>query len=85
VSELATNAIRHTRSEFTVAIDRQGPGLRICVEDGSSELPAVVPVSGSLAISGRGLRIVSALASRWSSEPRGTGKVVWADLIPGRY
>lgn len=80
VSELATNALRHARTPFSVAIARVGPVVRLEVADGSSTLPSSPSVSTD-SLGGRGLMIVAEFARRWGVEaiPSG-GKVVWAEV-----
>lgn len=79
VTELATNAVRHAGSAFAVSIDDDGARVRIGVRDRSRAMPA--PQEPSVhRLSGRGLVLVSALASRWGVDPRPDGKVVWAEL-----
>jgi serine/threonine-protein kinase RsbW len=83
VSELVTNALRHTRSE-TVGCELRlaGPLLRVAVaSDGSG--PSEVPSqAGEDDEGGRGLFLVCALSQGWGVRPRdsGRGHVVWADL-----
>lgn len=80
LSELATNAIRHARSGFSVAARRTDSGVLLSVRDSSAVQPTVrnEPTDAS----GRGLRIVSALASTWGVEHAPEGKTVWAELRP---
>jgi anti-sigma regulatory factor (Ser/Thr protein kinase) len=79
VTELATNAVCHAGSAFSVAIDGDGARVRIAVRDRSRAEPA--PQEPSVhRLSGRGLLLVSTLARRWGVEPRPDGKVVWAEL-----
>ena len=88
VSELVTNAVKHGGSAFVTLYASASPRLvRIAVHDGGEGLPAVVaeaPDRG--APGGRGLMIVSALASRWGveSDPTVVGKTVWAELDASR-
>jgi len=79
VTELATNAVRHAGSAFSVSINGEGGRVRISVRDRSRAMPAPQPPSPHR-LSGRGLVLVAALASRWGVEPRPDGKVVWAEL-----
>ena len=79
ITELASNAVRHARSPFSVSL-RSGPaGVRIRVRDGSRAIPFVRddPVTTP---SGRGVRLVATLASRWGVDRTADGKVVWAEL-----
>jgi len=79
VSELATNAVRHGRSMFRVAVYRLDGPIRIEVSDFNSRLP-VEGAAGADAQSGRGLQIVGALASRWGVRPEDEGKTVWFEF-----
>ncbi len=78
-SELATNAVVHARTPFSVVARRKRSGVRISVHDGSPVTPALRD-NGPTAFSGRGLRLVALLARRWGVESTGAGKTVWADL-----
>jgi anti-sigma regulatory factor (Ser/Thr protein kinase) len=79
VTELATNAVLHARSDFTVAVSIQPDAVRIAVRDSSAVLPA--PGDGRPgAATGRGLRIVAAVSREWAAERHGEGKIVWAEL-----
>jgi anti-sigma regulatory factor (Ser/Thr protein kinase) len=81
-SELVTNAVIHARSavELEAAYDDKS-NLRIDVYDRS---PGVVDSEPSQASDGaeggRGLAIVSRLASRWGVETLAQGKRVWFTL-----
>lgn len=86
VSELVTNALRHTRSE-TVGCELRlaGPLLRVAVSsDGSgpSSQPEQLSQASEEDEGGRGLFLVCALSEGWGVKPRdfGRGHVVWADL-----
>lgn len=82
VSELATNAVLHARSELVVRLATDGSGgLRVEVLDGSANVPH--PRSyGEASTTGRGLGIVRDLARAWGvdEQPGRDGKVVWAEL-----
>lgn len=79
-SELTTNAVRHARTAFRVAVVRDPPDLVVEVADGSDRLPVPRPKS-THAEGGRGLQLVEALARAWgTSRVRGGGKTVWFQL-----
>lgn len=80
VSELATNAVVHTRSSFRIGICVDHRLVRISVSDRSSMLPdvrsATVDAGG-----GRGLALVDAIADEWGVHETPHGKVIWVELI----
>jgi hypothetical protein len=81
VSELATNAVIHARTRFTIVVSREGETIRVGVHD----LSAVIPRRrewGVDATTGRGLRLVATLSSRWGIDAETGGKVVWFE-VPG--
>lgn len=80
VSELATNAVLHARTPFTVEVSRDGDIARVCVLDLSATPPH--PRSyGVESTTGRGMRLVASLASDWGVDPQGGDrKVVWFTL-----
>lgn len=84
VSELFTNAVRHTDSEkIGCALRMIGSRLRVEVIDQGRgptvPLPRHAGVDGE---SGRGLLLVTALAEDWGvrTNPDGPGHSVWAEL-----
>jgi hypothetical protein len=80
VTELATNAVVHARSDFTVTISARSEAVRIAVRD-ASPLPDADPHAPLIAASTRGLGIVAAVAGQWGTELLGDkGKIVWAEL-----
>jgi anti-sigma regulatory factor (Ser/Thr protein kinase) len=80
VSELVTNAIIHGRTSAQIDAHRPGAKLRVSVRDDNPDLPPVGNRPPLTAESGRGLTIVSMLASRWGIEARGKGKAIWFEL-----
>jgi len=77
VSELAANAVRHTGSHFTVAVDRSPTEIRVAVGDSGPGDP-IVRAPDPAELSGRGLQIVRALADEWGVISEGAqGKTVW--------
>lgn len=82
-SELVTNGVLHARTALQVRLITDGPTVRIEVSDENPRVPNPGPCPPD-ATSGRGLALVSSLASSWGIEHRDGGKVVWAELGPGR-
>jgi anti-sigma regulatory factor (Ser/Thr protein kinase) len=80
VSELATNAIRHANTPFTVTLQRVEESVLLTVSDGSS-VPPTQLATDLLDIGGRGLSIVDLLSDDWGVVRRpGEGKSVWASF-----
>lgn len=88
VTELFTNAVRHTDSEkITCVLHQCGPVVRLEVADQGRGAAVPVPCSVEAdAEGGRGLFLVSVLSLAWGSDPAkdGTGRVVWAELAVHR-
>jgi anti-sigma regulatory factor (Ser/Thr protein kinase) len=94
VTELATNATLHSQgSFFDVELLAAPEAVRVAVVDGGG-LPAdsissrvdLTPAREDLeleSMTGRGLFIVSALATRWGIDDLPTGTRVWADFRSG--
>jgi hypothetical protein len=82
-SELATNAVQHARTGFSVVVRVLEHAVVVEVTDGSSELP-VWARALSCHGGGRGLRLVDALSTRWGADRLPMGKTVWAVLGPER-
>jgi anti-sigma regulatory factor (Ser/Thr protein kinase) len=80
VSELATNAVIHAGTPFSVAVCCNGSALRIEVQDRSGAAP-IMRSSTPTARSGRGLLLVDAVTRDWGVEPGPDGKTVWAELL----
>ncbi|WP_407566276.1 ATP-binding protein [Streptomyces sp. 184] len=82
VSELATNALRHTPPgrDFLVRVLPRDGALRIEVHDAGSGTPHLC-TPAKTDDRGRGLRLVDALADDWGVSGRsGPGKAVWAEF-----
>jgi anti-sigma regulatory factor (Ser/Thr protein kinase) len=81
-TELATNAVVHARSGFSVTVSCSTTAVRISVRD-TGALPLTDAGEQLAATAGHGLGLVESLASRWAAEPvqggKG-GKMVWAEL-----
>ena len=81
VSELATNALLHARTDFAVEAVRRRDVLRVMVLDCSPAMPH--PRRHSLeAGTGRGLSLIETLAGSWGSEISEDpwAKGVWFEL-----
>ncbi|MGB9184934.1 MAG: MEDS domain-containing protein [Solirubrobacteraceae bacterium] len=81
VTELATNAVVHARSTFSVVARTGGPGVRVSVHDASPVEPTLRD-GDPTAQSGRGLQLVAALSASWGVDVTAEGKTVWAELHP---
>ena len=81
VSELVTNAVRHARDTYAIALDLAigATWLRIEVQDADPRWPKP-RTPGRLDESGFGLVLVDALAGNWGARETATGKAVWAEL-----
>ncbi len=81
VSELVSNAIRHTPSRLIrVSVRRVTDDLvRIGVTD-KSHIPPKRNAAGDGDETGRGLVLVDALSRRWGCDEMRWGKTVWAEL-----
>ena len=85
VSELATNAVVHAGTPFTVTLVGMRGQVTIAVGDLSPvQLPAGWPAVGQLdRPHGRGFQIVQALSSACGVISDGKGKSVWASFDTG--
>ncbi|MGW7364462.1 ATP-binding SpoIIE family protein phosphatase [Streptomyces sp. NPDC054841] len=79
VSELVTNAVRHTDSRRIELRLVRTDALLCEVTDEGHSLPTLLS-AGPDDESGRGLRVVSALASEWGTSRSGHGTSVWCEL-----
>jgi anti-sigma regulatory factor (Ser/Thr protein kinase) len=82
LSELVTNAVIHTRSGCEVRLVLDGGLVTGTVRDlgGALRPPGDGRSRDPLRVHGRGLQLVDALATRWSSEPDADGTTVWFAL-----
>ncbi|MEU4173304.1 ATP-binding SpoIIE family protein phosphatase [Streptomyces sp. NPDC026665] len=81
-SEVVTNALVHGDSDVSVDVRKYPDHLRVEVRDSDPRQarPVTLPRAEDQAEGGRGLVIVSALASSWGNSPNGRGKTVWFTL-----
>ncbi len=79
VSELVTNAIRHAKSDATIAIDlTDGRRVRVSVTDHGPGWPE--PREPGNGPGGFGLQFVAEIADNWGTYRIGDGKTVWFEL-----
>ena len=84
VSEMATNAIVHARTDFNVIVAREGDTVRIDVIDAGRPIPDPSPAfPDPFAGSGRGIHIIRSLSEESGSDTMSSGKRVWARLSTG--
>ncbi len=79
VSELASNCVRHTDSDFELTISQSADEIRVETTDrGTGEPTMRVPAPTDP--SGRGLQIVDIFSTAWGYERRGREKTVWFNV-----
>jgi transcriptional regulator with XRE-family HTH domain len=82
-SELVTNAVTHTNSDWVdVAITLTTDRLQVQISDADTR-PLRPRTPG--ADGGWGLRLLAELATRWGVERGDLGKAIWFELDLGRY
>lgn len=84
VSEIATNAVVHAGTQISVEVSVSATGVRVAVTDGSPRTPRRRRYS-DLAGTGRGLRLLTELTTRWGTDLRAdgrAGKTVWFEISP---
>ncbi|MGY5059714.1 ATP-binding SpoIIE family protein phosphatase [Streptomyces sp. 900105755] len=84
VSELVTNAVRHSHSRPVQLRLIRGETLLCEVDDDDHTLPTLLGVDPA-AETGRGLRVVSTLAREWGTSRTAAGKTVWFELTAPRH
>jgi anti-sigma regulatory factor (Ser/Thr protein kinase) len=79
LTELVSNAVRHTDESVRLCVRLTGQRLRIEVADTSERMP-VLRRPEVAAAEGRGLRLVDTLSSEWGVQLDQHGKIVWFEL-----
>lgn len=79
VSELVTNALRHTRGPLRLNLCVRGARLRCEVEDTDPAGP-VRREADADAEGGRGTELLDLLAEAWGSTQMPTGKTMWFEM-----
>ncbi len=86
LSELVNNVIMHAHASAELTVHVQAGRLSVVVRDrgGAQRGPAPSPDSDDdpMRVSGRGLTLVDALASRWGTERDAVGTTAWFVLEP---
>jgi anti-sigma regulatory factor (Ser/Thr protein kinase) len=83
VSELATNAVSHAQTPFSVTLSSAKASVLLAVQDESTSVP-VRSAPDVMDMSGRGLVIVESLCQAWGTSTDGHGsKSVWASFPSG--
>ncbi|MET7604815.1 ATP-binding protein [Streptomyces avermitilis] len=80
VSEVVTNALRHTRGPLRLNLQVRGTHLRCEVEDTDPAGP-VRRVVDTDAEGGRGTELLDLLSEAWGSTRTATGKTTWFELL----
>ena len=82
VSELATNAVVHAETAFTVILEGRPHSVLLTVRDGSETSPALSQATPDrMSPSGRGLIIVNQISHDWGVNlGTGSAKSVWASF-----
>jgi anti-sigma regulatory factor (Ser/Thr protein kinase) len=79
-SELATNALVHAQTAFSVTLAASDQTVLLTVRDESLDLPTR-RVAQAMDLSGRGLEIVGIVSRDWGIKEEGAGsKAVWASF-----
>lgn len=80
VSELVTNGLLHARTSMTVKVAEDGPGaIRLSVSDESRQELQPRNFSAESG-TGRGLRLLDAMALEWGVTAQRSGKTVWCRI-----
>lgn len=80
-SELATNAVQHARTPFTLSLQGAAQTVLLAVRDGAPATNVRVPDRPHLESGGRGLSIVQQVSKNWGVTPiADRAKSVWASF-----
>jgi len=78
-SEIVTNAVLHASGCVRLRVWLNPAWVRVEVAD-SSPVPPTLRNYGPEAATGRGMRLVSTLTTRWGVDPDPDGKSVWFEV-----
>ncbi len=79
VSEVASNAILHARTPFTVCVVVDTNRVRVEVTDEDPRMPVRQDYAAD-SVTGRGLAIVEQLSDRWGADGHDGDKTVWFEI-----
>ena len=82
-SEVVTNALIHAGTPMVLRLRREGGGVEVEVQDGSTLPPARRHYSAT-ATTGRGVEVLDSLADAWGWCPDLDGKTVWFQVLRAR-
>lgn len=82
VSEVVTNSVLHAGTEMLLRCRPSGAGIRVEVSDRSALVPTIRHYDAE-STTGRGLGLVSALATSWGVDCDEDGKTLWFELDDG--
>jgi serine phosphatase RsbU (regulator of sigma subunit)/anti-sigma regulatory factor (Ser/Thr protein kinase) len=80
-AELLANAVQHGLPPISITVTGTPERVRLEVSDGNSR-PPVRPAPNVTNMTGRGIAMLDALATRWGVQPEPDGgKTIWADFV----
>jgi anti-sigma regulatory factor (Ser/Thr protein kinase) len=80
VSELVTNALRYGSSPIVLHLTVEDGHIVVGVQDTEPDYLPMPKDAQDSEPTGRGLRLISAMATHWGWERAGSQKVVWAQV-----
>ena len=83
-SELVANALLHGKPPVELEIILAEDHVRVAVRDGGAATVERRALVSADTLSGRGLALVDAVASRWGAEDVSGGNVVWCEVSISR-
>lgn len=84
VSELAGNAVKHVGGTATLRVQRLGEVIRVEVCDGETDRVPERRSPDAEGVGGRGLLLVSSLATSWGYDRADGQKCTWAEVEMSR-
>jgi hypothetical protein len=83
LSELVTNVVMHARTPMLVSATFPSPEVLRCEVEDTHRTPPTVKRHHTDAATGRGLRLLDAMARRWGAEATAQSKRVWFEISLG--